>query len=255
MPMLRRAFAASLLSLPFAGAALAQAAVQALPQALPLGLTEEQRAEVLAILRRALREDPSILRDAMAAMEAAEEASRAEAQRTAIRQNAEALFRDAADPVRGNPTGRVTVVEFFDARCGYCKSLHPTMEEMLRRNREVRLVLKDLPILGPNSVLGSRALLAAQRSGKYATLFENLMRLREELSETVLRREAERSGLDWPRLRREMDDGAITRRIETNLSLARALDIQGTPAMVIGNVIIPGAVELPQLEAAVAAAS
>ena len=81
------------------------------------------------------------------------------------------------------------------------------------------------------------------------------MRLREELSETVLRREVERAGMDWPRLRREMDDGAINRRIEANLSLARALDIQGTPAMVIGQQIIPGAVELPQLEAAVAAAS
>ena len=237
MPLLRRAFAASLFALP----AVAQ------------GLTEEQRAEVLAILRRALREDPSILREAMAAMDASEEASRAEAQRTAIRQNGDALFRDPADPFRGNPTGRVTIVEFFDIRCGYCRSLHPTMEELLRRNREVKLVLKDMPILGANSVLGSRALLASQRTGRYAVLFDNLMRLREELSETVLRREVERAGLDWPRLRREMDDGAITRRIDANISLARALDIQGTPALVIGLTIIPGAVELPALEAAVAA--
>jgi len=239
MPMRRRAFAASLL------AGVTPLAAQ--------GLSEEQRAEVLGILRRALREDPSILREAMAAMEAAEEASRAEAQRTAIRQNAEQLFRDPADPVRGNPAGRLTIVEFFDARCGYCRALHPTMEELLRRNRDLRLVLKDLPILGPNSVLGSRALLAAQRGGKYPALFESFMRLREELSETVLRREVERAGLDWPRLRREMDDAAITRRIDANVALARALDIQGTPAMVIGDVIIPGAVELPQLEAAVAA--
>lgn len=241
MPMLRRAFAAGLLASLGPLAAAAQ------------GLTEEQRADVLATLRRALREDPSILREAMAAMEVAEEASRADAQRTAIRQNADALFRDPADPVRGNPQGRVTVVEFFDARCGYCRTLHPTMEELLRRNREVKLVLKDLPILGPNSVLGSRALLVAQRTGKYPALFEGFMRLREELSETVLRREVERVGLDWPRLRREMDDGAITRRIDANVSLARALDIQGTPALVIGDTIIPGAVELPQLEAAVAA--
>ena len=239
--MLRRAFAASL------AAMAAHAHAQ--------GLSEEQRAEVLGILRRALREDPSILRDAMVAMEAAEETSRADAQRTAIRQNADQLFRDPADPVRGNATGRVTVVEFFDARCGYCKTLHPTMEELLRRNREVRLVLKDLPILGPNSVLASRALLVAQRTGKYPILYEGLMRVREELSETVLRREVERAGLDWPRLRREMDDGAITRRIEGNLALARALDIQGTPALVIGDVIIPGAVQLAELEAAVTAAS
>jgi protein-disulfide isomerase len=79
------------------------------------------------------------------------------------------------------------------------------------------------------------------------------MRLREEVNEAALRREAERLGLDWPRLRREMDEPAITRRIEANLALARALDIQGTPALVIGDSIIPGAMELAQLEAAIAA--
>jgi protein-disulfide isomerase len=124
---------------------------------------------------------------------------------------------------------------------------------MLRRNRDVRLVLKDMPILGPNSVLASRALLAAQRQGRYLPLHDALMRLREEVNEAALRREAERLGLDWPRLRREMDEPAITRRIEANLALARALDIQGTPALVIGDSIIPGAMELAQLEAAIAA--
>lgn len=237
MPIPRRALLGSLLAAP----ALAQ------------GLSEEQRAEVLAILRRALREDPSILREALAAMEAAEEAARAEAQRSAIRTNADALLRSEGDPVRGNPQGRLTVVEFFDARCGYCKSLHPTMEELLRRNRDIRLVLKDLPILGPNSVLASRALLAAQRQGRHAQLYDALMRLREESTEPVIRREAERVGLEWQRLRREMDEPGISRRIDANIALARALDIQGTPALVIGDMIIPGAVELAQLEAAVAA--
>jgi len=217
------------------------------------GLSEEQRGEVLAILRRALREDPSILREALAAMDAAEENIRAEAQRSAIRANADALLRAEGDPVRGNPQGRRTVVEFFDARCGYCKTLHPTMEELLRRNRDIRLVLKDLPILGPNSVLASRALLAAQRQGRYAQLYDALMRLREDAVEPVIRREAERVGLEWQRLRREMDEPAITRRIDANIALARALNIQGTPALVIGDTIIPGAVDLAQLEAAVAA--
>ena len=169
------------------------------------------------------------------------------------RAQADALLRDAADPVRGNASGAITIVEFFDARCSYCRAMHQTLEEMLRRNRDVRLVLKDMPILGPNSVLASRAMLAAQRQGKYLPLHDALMRLREEVNEAVLRREAERLGLDWPRLRREMDDPAIARKIEANLGLARALDIQGTPALVIGDIIIPGAMELAQLEAAIVA--
>ena len=217
------------------------------------GLTEAQRAEVLAILRRALAEDPTILRDALAAMDSADQAASAETQRRTIRAQADALLRDAADPVRGNASGAITIVEFFDARCSYCRAMHQTLEEMLRRNRDVRLVLKDMPILGPNSVLASRAMLAAQRQGKYLPLHDALMRLREEVNEPVLRREAERLGLDWPRLRREMDDPAIARKIEANLGLARALDIQGTPALVIGDIIIPGAMELAQLEAAIVA--
>jgi len=217
------------------------------------GLTEAQRAEVLAILRRALAEDPTILRDALAAMDSADQAASAETQRRTIRAQADALLRDAADPVRGNASGAITIVEFFDARCSYCRAMHQTLEELLRRNRDVRLVLKDMPILGPNSVLASRAMLAAQRQGKYLPLHDALMRLREEVNEPVLRREAERLGLDWPRLRREMDDPAIARKIEANLGLARALDIQGTPALVIGDIIIPGAMELAQLEAAIVA--
>jgi protein-disulfide isomerase len=133
--------------------------------AMAQGLSEAQRAEVLALLRRALAEDPSILRDALAAMDSADQAATAETQRRAIRAQADALLRDAADPVRGNAGGAITIVEFFDARCGYCRAMHATLEEMLRRNRDVRLVLKDMPILGPNSLLASRALLAAQRLG------------------------------------------------------------------------------------------
>jgi protein-disulfide isomerase len=162
----------------------------------PPGFSPEQRAAIVDILREALRQDPSILREALMALEAAETRDREGAVRSAITAHAEALLRDPTDPVKGNPQGAVTIVEFFDARCGYCKQMHPVVEQLLRRQPDVRLVMKDLPILGPNSVLASRALLAAQAQGKYAALHEALMRLREEPAEPVLRREAERVGLD-----------------------------------------------------------
>lgn len=220
----------------FPGAAMAQ------------GLTEPQRAEVLDILRRALREDPTILRDAFQSLERAEETARAEARQRAIAQHADALFRDAAAPARGNPRGRVKLVEFFDVRCGFCKQLHPVMEDLVARERDVRVVLLDLPILGPNSLLAARALLAAQRQDTYLPLHDALLRLREEPTEPVIRREADRLRLDWPRLRRDMDDSAIATRIERNLTLARALDIQGTPAIIGGTTLLPGAVDLPTLQ-------
>jgi protein-disulfide isomerase len=238
------------------------AALAAVPAPAPAqALSEAQRAEVVEILRRALREDPSILRDAVTAMQEAEERDRAEAGRAAIRRAADQLFRDAADPVRGNPRGDVTIVEFFDARCGFCKQLHPSLEALIRRDANVRIVMKDLPVLGPNSVLAARALLAAHRQGRYAALQDALLTHRGEPTEQVLRDMAQRLGLDWARLRREMDDPAIQRRIETNQRLAQSLGIQGTPALVIlgaagpgASQLVPGAVDLAQLERMVAEA-
>jgi protein-disulfide isomerase len=247
MPRLARLLASVALMLLLAlGAAPAPALAQ--------GFTEAQRAEVVEILRRALREDPSILRDALNEMQEADQRERREAQRAALARHMEALVRDPADPVRGNPRGDVTIVEFVDARCGYCKQMHPAMEALLRQDPNVRLVLKDLPILGPNSVLAARALMAAQRQDKHGPLFEALMTLRGEPTEQVLRQTAERAGLDWTRLRRDMDDPAIARRIEANMRLAQSLGVEGTPALVIGDSFVPGALDLPGLERLVAEA-
>ena len=219
--------------------------------------TPPQRAEIVEILREALRQDPSILRDALMGLEEAEQRERTEARRSAITQNADALFRESGDPMRGNPRGDVTIVEFFDARCGYCKQLHPALEALLRRDPNVRVVMKDLPILGPNSVLAARALLASQRQGRYAQLQDALLSLRTEPTEAVLRQQAERVGLDWARLRRDMDDPAISRRIEANIRLAQSIGIQGTPALVVAASadargaaasLVPGAVDLAALE-------
>jgi protein-disulfide isomerase len=221
-------------------------------RAMAQSFNEAQREEIIGILREALRRDPSILRDAFAAIQAAEERERAEAQRAGLAQHRAALFATAGDPIRGNPRGDVSIVEFFDVRCSFCKRLHDDMEELVRRDRGVRVVLKDIPILGPQSVVAARALLAAQRQGKYAELHDALMRNRGEPTDAAIRAEAQRAGLDVPRLLREMDDPAIQRRLEANLALMRALQIDGTPAIVVGETLITGALPLAQLERLVA---
>jgi protein-disulfide isomerase len=217
-------------------------------------LTPQQRQEVIEVLRQALKSDPTILRDAIAAMQQAQQQDRASAQRDAIAAQADALLRDPADPVKGNPRGDVTLVEFFDARCGYCKLLHPTMDQLLKADPGIRVVLKDLPILGPASVTASKALLAAQKQGKYLPFQDALMRLRGEPTEAVLKTEAERAGLDWARIKRDMEDPEIARRLAGNLALAQALSIEGTPAIVVGDRLVPGAVDLETLKQLVAEA-
>lgn len=221
-------------------------------RAIAQSFTQAQREEIVSILRDALRRDPSILRDAFGAIQAAEEQERTGAQRAAIAAHRQALFGDAADPVRGNPRGNVTIVEFADMRCPFCKRLHGEMTQLLSRDAQVRVIMKDLPILGPQSVVAARALLAAQRQGKYPQLFDALMVLRGEPTDEVIREEAARVGLDVPRLLREMEDPAIQRRLDANIALARTLRIEGTPALVIGDTLVPGAVPLAELERMVA---
>ena len=216
--------------------------------------TPEQRADIVQIVRQALRDDPSILRDALSSLQADETARQTADQAGAIAAQHAALVADAADPMVGNQAGAVTVVEFFDPRCPYCRQMLPVLGALLQSDPQVRLVLKDIPILGPASVLESRALLAAQRQGGYAKLQLALMQSSTPQTAATIRAEAEREGLDGARLERDMADPAIQARLDQNVQLAATLHIEGTPALIIGNHMIPGAVELAELQRAVAAA-
>ena len=211
--------------------------------------TPAQRAEIVQILRDALKQDPSILRDAVTAMQADE----GDRQRAALAAAKDTLV-DPADPVGGNPNGDVTIVEFFDTRCPYCRKLEPTMADLLARDHGVRVVFKDLPILGPASVLGAKALLAAQKQGGYESLRDAIMAAPQQTTKAMIQDAAQRLGLDWKRLEHDMDDPAIQSRINAHLQLARSIGIEGTPALIIGSDLIPGAVDLPDLRKAVASA-
>ena len=219
----------------------------------PAQFTPAQRAEIVAIMRDALKHDPSILRDAVAALQADDtEHQQAESQ-AALATNRDALVTPA-DPVAGNPHGDVTIVEFFDTRCPYCRRMEPVMQTFLAQDHGVKLVYKDLPILGPASTLGSKALIAAQQQGGYDKLREAVMQLPPDTTPAMIQAAAEKLGLDSDRLSHDMDAPAVRQRIDANLKLARALDIEGTPALVIGDTMVPGAVDLAELKKAVATA-
>jgi protein-disulfide isomerase len=226
---------------------------QSLPQVGKSSFTPEQRAEVVRIVRDALKQDPTILRDAVVALQADDATKQAATTRAAITADRAALVNNV-DPSIGNPKGDVTIVEFFDTRCPYCRHLDPTMAQFLGHDSGVKLVFKDLPILGPASLLGSKALLAAQRQGGYAKLRAAIMQSPPDLTIETLQQLAEAAGLDWPRMQRDMDDPAIQQRLDANLRLAHDLGIEGTPALVIGNAMIPGAVDVADLQRAVAEA-
>lgn len=218
----------------------------------PEALTAAQRTQVVHIVRDAMKNDPSILREAILALQADNARVEAEADSATIARRHDAVF-DPNDPSAGSARGGVVIVEFFDPACPYCRELAPQMTHFLSKYRDVRLDYKDLPILGPGSDLGSRALLAAQRQGAYEPLRDAIMRDPRDITIETIREHAQKLGLNWAQLRHDMSDATIARKLEANKSLADALGVDGTPSFVIGGRIVAEA-DMTQIADAVAAA-
>jgi protein-disulfide isomerase len=223
-------------------------AQQSMPVASGSALSAAQRAEVVALIKQELVQDPSILRDAIASLQAQDQASQAQAQGNAIASAQKALTGNPADPEIGNPQARVSVVEFYDTRCPYCREMRPELTTLAQQDPNVRVVFKDIPILGPNSVIEARALLAAQRQGGYAAMQAAIMSNSEPPTDAALRATATRLGMNANRLMRDMNDPAIASRLAANTALAQSLGVNGTPALVIGNQLVPGAISLDDLQ-------
>ena len=213
--------------------------------------TPDQRRDIVQIVREALKNDPSILRDAVVALQAAQQAQSAAEAKSMLAQKHQALVADAADPVAGNPAGDVTLVEFYDPRCPYCRRMLPTIAALLQKDHGLRLVYKDIPVLGPASVMESRAILAAQKQGAYGRMQEALMSNPAQPSQSMIAETAHTLGLDPARLAADMAGPAVTKRIDANMSLARDLHVDGTPVFMVGDTIIPGAVDEAALQAAI----
>ena len=165
---------------------------------------------------------------------------------------ADALLHDPNSPALGNPGGAVTVVEFFDYRCPYCKQVHPAIQKLLDQDRKLRFVYKEFPVLGEQSDIAAHAALAARLQGRYEPFHNAMMAAKGQITEDQVYRIAGSIGLDVDRLKRDMTDPEIERALSANKSLAKALDLRGTPGFVIGDHIVPGAIDLDALKTMVA---
>jgi protein-disulfide isomerase len=222
-----------------------------LPVAAQQAMTREQIEE---IVREYLVNNPEVIVQAIEALEARHKAAQQADQREALAAHQEQLLRDRDAPVMGNPSGDVTLVEFFDYRCPYCKQVVPALTQLLKDDRNLRLVLKELPILGPDSVVAARAALAADAQGKYAAMHHALLAHRGSFDDAVIARLAASAGLDVARLKADMARPEIDAMIDRNRALARALSLTGTPAFIVGDTIVPGAADLETLKTLVAQA-
>jgi len=216
--------------------------------------TPAQRLEIIRIMREALKADPSILRDAVNAMQAEDQDKEAEASRAAVAANRKSLFNTMTDPQAGNLAGDVTLVEFYDPRCPYCRRVLAGIADLISKDKKLRLVYKDIPVLGPDSTLETKAILAAQRQGAYLKMQEALMSDPGKPTEAGIRAIAAKLGLDANKLVADMNGDAVSTRIKENMALARAMKVTGTPTFVIGDTVIPGAVQVSELEDQIAEA-
>ena len=199
------------------------------------------------IIREYLINNPEVLEEAIRALQAKREAMRLAAARTSIQKNRKQIYADPEDPVGGNPNGDVTIVEFFDYRCGYCKRVAPVVEAALAKDKKIRLVYKEFPVLGPNSVLAARAALASRAQGKYLVFHKALMKAKISYDEASIMKIAAAVGIDTARLKKDMQAPGIQVQVAKNHALARSLGIRGTPAFVIGDQMFPGALTSAQL--------
>lgn len=211
-------------------------------------------AEVETIVAGYLREHPDVIIDAIRSYQARAEQAQRQGMQDVVRARWDEISRQPDDPVLGNPQGDVTLVEFFDYRCGYCKRAFPDIVALKEHDPQLRIVLKEFPILGPESVIAAQASLAARQQGKYAELHEALMQVQGQLDEARIMSVAEQVGLDLDRLRRDMDSPEVEAVLQRNFALAEELGIRGTPAFLTRNRIIPGAVGVEALKSMIAEA-
>jgi len=241
---LKRLISASALSLTFVAASLSAANA----------FDDTQKKEIGEIVKSYLVEHPEVLLDVQRALEKKQEDARMAQAKTAVDQNRDDIFNASYDLSIGNPKGKVTVVEFFDYNCGYCKRAISDMDAVIKKNPDVRFVLKEFPILGPDSVAAHRVSDAFRHIApeKYGQFHRELLGGQEHASEARALEVAAALGVTEAQIRAQMDKTNNENSVRETYALAHKLGITGTPTYIVGDEAIFGAVGAEALDEKVA---
>lgn len=220
------------------------------------GFDSGQKKAIETIIHDYLLANPEVLIQSMQEYTQRQETSKRNSTKDKLAGLSDILKRNPGTPVGGNPKGDISVIEFFDYRCPYCKKVSPTVMKLLKDDGNIRYVLKEFPILGPMSVFATRVSLAiwAVDPGKYMAYHKLIMASRGQLDKSRIMKYAKKAGLDMTAVRGRMKDPAIDKEIMANSILGRELGITGTPTFIIGQHIVPGAVDMETLKQLVKAA-
>lgn len=229
----------------------AAATTPVLAQAPAPGLTPEQRAAVVALIRETLLQNPELIQEAMVELERRNTLAQAEAQRSAVTAEKANLIDPATSAILGNPQGDVTIVEFMDYNCGFCKRALEDVRALAKEDPKLKVVIKDFPILGPDSVEASRVAVAAMtqlQGAKYFDFHDKLMATKGRVNGAKALEIAKESGADIERLKKDMGSTQTKAVIEGTVALGDRLGLTGTPAFIVGDEVVFGAVGVPVLK-------
>jgi protein-disulfide isomerase len=241
-PLLKTFQAAALFgALAVAPAALAQNAA----------FTEQQKQAIGEIVKDYLMKNPEVLTEVISELEKRQAEAQQVAQASAVKETKQSLLNAPHSYVVGNPSGDITLVEFFDYNCGYCKKSLPDIQALAKSDPKLRIVLKDFPVLGPDSVEASRVALAVKKQLQGQKLFDYHVKVLETRGRVGGERAmavAKEMGVDMAKLQKDIDSPELRSALQENMALGDKLSLSGTPAFIIGETVIPGAVGIEPLK-------
>ena len=214
-------------------------------------MDDADRARLHEEIRAYLLENPEVIMEAVAVLEQREAEAQGEADKELIAANAEAIFNDGHSWTGGNPEGDITLVEFMDYRCGYCRRAAPEVNDLVEFDGDIRFVIKEFPILGEQSMMASRFAIATQQVAgdqAYRDIHDALIAFTGDVTEPALRRLGDTLGLDSDAVLARMDSPEVTEVIAANHQLAQKLGISGTPSFVMEDVLLRGYMPREQME-------
>jgi protein-disulfide isomerase len=214
-------------------------------------MTDEERTIFRDEVRNFLMENPQVIMDAVAVLQEREQQQQAQADLDLVADNKADLFDDGFSWIGGNPDGDITLIEFLDYRCGYCKRAHDEVAKLLENDGNIRLIVKEFPILGEQSVLASRYAIATRHIAgdeAYKSLHDALMTFNGEITTRSLGRLAKGLGLDAEAIEAKMDSEEVSDEIRLTRALAQRLQISGTPTFVLEDELLRGYLPADQMQ-------
>jgi protein-disulfide isomerase len=207
-----------------------------------------ERKRIEGIVHDYLMANPEVILEAIRSLEERQQAAKEQQRDSIIDQVVPTLTASPLTPTFGADDSDVVMVEFFDYQCGYCKRLYPGVQKLMKEDQKLKVIFAELPILGPASLVASRAALASQEQGKYLEFHDAMMGHQGQLSDEVIFDLADEVGLDVAQLKDDMNAPKVMQYLAMIRSISESLDIRGTPAMVIGKNFVGGYVPYEKLQ-------